>query len=361
MFAIFKDFLAEPNSNPNRVSRRRFIKYAVAGAVVVTAASVGGYELLTTSSPSAKSTAFKSLNVNAGPAGTTWGQACLAGETVSSKAITARQVIWYNAWNMQPADITSVFDSYANQGLNFIFEGDFTQNITGPWADAHPDIYLLDPSFTDGKGKNSGSYIWDVHIGAFLQGIVGGALTKTNKIGAVFAFQDPYDGQTFNCYTQGAQLVNPNVSTYYAMTGDYHDVSLGFKAATALISAGCDFVVGEGDGMTEGVIKACQAANVWTAGTYFDQHDLAPSVVVTSTIWNAGKVMTDAITAIINGTFNKPHFTYDLKDGTVSLTQFYHPVPSIVSETIQAYTAKNKAGQFSLTTDETWPASAQIH
>jgi basic membrane protein A len=348
--------------SPQNKSRRRFLKYAVTGAVVAGAAAFGGYELLVSpSSPlSGSANTFKALAENAGPSGTAWGEAQSLGETIATKNITSKKVVWYNAWNLAPADITSVFDSYVQQGVKFIFDSDFTQSTVDPWVNAHPDVYVLEPAFTNSKAPNVGTYNWGINIGAFFQGIVGGAVTKKNKIGLVSAFNDPIDGQAFNDYTQGAKMVNPNVETFYSLTGDYHNVQLGYNAATALISAGCDFVVGEGDGMTEGVIKACAAANVLTAGTYFDQNSLAPNVVVTSTIWNAGVVMTDAINAILNGTFNHPNFNYDLKDNIVSLTKFYLPVPASVQQTINNAIQGNKAGTFNLDTTTTWPSSSQI-
>jgi basic membrane lipoprotein Med (substrate-binding protein (PBP1-ABC) superfamily) len=199
-------------------------------------------------------------------------------------------------------------------------------------------------------------------------------MTKKNKVGLVAPFKDVYDALTFNCYRQGAKLVNPNAECYYVFTGDYHDVSLGMKAATALIAAGCDFIVGEGNGMTTGAIKGAQAAHVYSMGVYADQYDVAPDTVVASTLWNSGILISDVCRMIWKGNWPRayypsnpdflphPHFRYDLKDNTVALTPFNPaiPVPDIVNQTIDKCRADNAAGKFALTTDTTWPTALEV-
>jgi basic membrane lipoprotein Med (substrate-binding protein (PBP1-ABC) superfamily) len=231
-----------------------------------------------------------------------------------------------------------------------------------PIIEANPDIYFIEPAFTLAETPNAATYEWDVHIGAFLEGVVAGAITKTNKIGLVSAFKDPYDARTFNCYKQGAEEVNPDVECYYAFTGDYHDVSLGMKAGTALLAVDCDVLIGIGNGMTNGVIKACEAEGAYTMGVYSDQYDLAPSVVVTSTLWNAGRYKSDAIRDYLNGTFSHPHYGYDLKDESVTLAPFNPdiPVPAIINETINKLRDANRQGTYSLSDSEEWPTGYEI-
>jgi basic membrane protein A len=169
-------------------------------------------------------------------------------------------------------------------------------------------------------------------------------------------------------------LIDPSVGCYYVFTGDYHDVSLGEKAATALAAFGVDFIAGQGNGMTTGAIKGAQAAHVYAMGVYSDQQSVAPDTVVSSTLWNAGKFLTDCLTMIWKGYWPKyyapgnpdflphPHFRYFLKDNTVGLAPFNPAitVPPIVNQTIDKARADNAAGTFDLTTNTTFPPAQQV-
>jgi basic membrane lipoprotein Med (substrate-binding protein (PBP1-ABC) superfamily) len=385
-------------SESKKVSRRNYLKYAGTGVVGLAVGAAAGYYggLSTVSMPSTPATAstvtqtvtqsatmeipnpFIIATVNAGPAGTQWGSAMLRGQPLADQILAKTfpdiKTKWLSAWSVKPTDKPSVYAGFISQGANMIWDSDFTQTLDKPLIEANPGVTFIESAFSLASTPNAGAYEWDAHLGAFLEGIVGGALTKTNKLGAVQPFNDIYDALIFNCYRQGAKLVNSKAECYYVFTGDYHDVSLGFKAATALASAGCDFICGQGDGMTTGAIKGAQAAHVYAMGVYSDQYALAPDTVVASTLWNCGICMSDIMSMIWKGNWPRvyypgnpdflphPHFRYFLKDNTVSLTPFNSaiPVPDIVNSTIATARAGNAAGTFDLTTDTTWPEQLQV-
>ena len=390
-------------SDSKKVSRRNYLKYAGTGVVGLAVGAAAGYYggLSSVSVPSAPSTAstvtqtvtqssstmeipnpFIIATINAGPAGTQWGSAILRGEPAADQVLAQKfpdiKTKWLAAWSVKPTDKPSIYAGFVSQGANLIWDSDFTQTLDKPLIEGtyatNPDVVFLESAFTLANTPNAGIYEWDAHIGAFLEGIVGGAMTKTNKLGAVHPFNDLYDGLIFNCYRQGAKLVNPNAECYYVFTGDYHDVSLGEKAATALAAVGCDFICGQGDGMTTGAIKGAEAAKVMSMGVYSDQQSVAPDSVVSSTLWNAGVLLSDCLTMIWNGQWPRvffpgnpdflphPHFRYFLKDNTVSLAPFNpaFTVPAVVNSTIATARAGNAAGTFALTTDSTWPAALQV-
>jgi basic membrane protein A len=346
--------------------RRNILKYVIAAIVAATVAVAGGsgYDV---SYAATKEKIFKAAHINAGPAGSQWGRAVLEGQKASEEAIEKefpdKDLQWFNSWNVKPADVKSVVESYIADGAQLIVSSDFTQPQYKKIIEAHPEVYFLEPAFTLADTPNVGTFTWDIHIGGFLVGIIAGGVTKTNKIGFVTAFESPYDAQTYHWFREGALRVNPDVKAFYAITGDYHDISLGYKAASALIAVGADFIFGGGNGMTTGCIQAAAAGDVYSVGVYSDQYDLAPESVITSTRWNFGVALSDGMRDVLKGTFKRPSYAYKLKDGTVGLAPYRQHkaiVPDIVREELKKVVELSKTGELELYPVEKFPPKFAI-
>ena len=343
---------------------KRKILIKVVGVVFICAFIYGGFS---TPATAVEKKIFKAAHMNAGPAGSQWGKAVLRGQKASKVNLKREfpniDVQWFNSWNLKPADVKSIVESYIADGFQFIISTDFTQPQFKKIIEAHPEVYFAEPSFTLAKTPNVGTFTWDVHIGLFLTGIVAGGVTKTNKIGFITAFESPYDAWTFHSATQGALRVNPDAKLFYTFTGDYHDISLGYKAASALIAVGCDFILAAGNGMTSGAIKAAADAGIYSAGVYSDQYDLAPKSVVTSNIWDFGVALTDALRDVLKGTFKNPRYEYRLKDKTTSLAPFRQHkaiVPDIVREELAKVFELSEAGKLYLYPVKKFPPEQAI-
>jgi basic membrane protein A len=346
--------------------RRKIFKFGVAAIVAAVVAVAGGWGY-DVSYATENKRIFKVANMNAGPAGTQWGRAVLEGEKASEATIENEfpdvDVQWFNSWNVKPADVKSIVESYIADGVQLIETGDFTQPIFKKIIEAHPEIYFIEPAFTLADTPNAGAYTWDLHIGFFLAGIVAGGATKTNKIGFVTAFESPYDARTYHWLREGALRVNPDVKVFYNFTGTYKVISSGYKAASALIAVGSDFIFGAGNGMTNGCIKAAADSGVYSIGVFFDQYDLAPDSVVTTVLWDFGVALSDAIRDVLKDTFNHPFYEYKLKDGTVSLSP-YRQHEAMVADSVRKELEKvvelSKAGELELYPVEKFPPELAI-
>jgi basic membrane lipoprotein Med (substrate-binding protein (PBP1-ABC) superfamily) len=376
-----------------KIGRRAYIRAAGAGVLGLAVGAVAGYygglstvppstgtpsTVTVTQSQAGQTSAvtnpLKIATIGDGPPGTTWARAILSGEALANQLIAETlpdmKLEWRHSWNVKPTDVTTVFEGYIADGVGLFISLLYSQPIVKGIIEANPSVYFTEPQFTLAETPNASTYEWSLHLGALLSGVVAGGLTKTNKIGLVAAVLGGEEARAFNCYKQGANVINPNVQAYYASTGEYHDVSLGMKAGTALISTGCDFLIGLGNGMTDGVIKAAEAAKVYAMGIYADEQSVAPSAVVSSTLWKSGKMMADLITMASTGVWPRtysqflphPRFQYELKDQSVALAPFNPaiPVPDIVPKTIQQLIDDNRAGKFDPSHDMTWPPALEI-
>jgi len=205
-----------------------------------------------------------------------------------------------------PTALTAKLNSFAQLGVNMVIEPN--NDLPGTvfqFSVSNPNMYVLGMSYPSNAtmtGKNS-EFTTDVTRAYYPMGILAGLMTKTNTIGFVTAFWFGETSEWYNAFKAGALSVNPNVKVLYATTNDWADPVKGASAASGLISAGADVVLGAGDGMTDGVIQQCATSGVYSFGYLFDQSSLAPKTVITSSIWNTAPYFETALGRIFNGTY----------------------------------------------------------
>jgi simple sugar transport system substrate-binding protein len=107
------------------------------------------------------------------------------------------------------------------------------------------------------RAANLGTYFGDLYQIYYLNGMMAGALTQSNKLGYVAAFPIPELIRHINAYALGAKAVNPdavvNVKWIYAWYGP----DKAKEAAEALIAEGCDALAFTED--TPAVVEVGQA------------------------------------------------------------------------------------------------------
>ena len=107
------------------------------------------------------------------------------------------------------------------------------------------------------RADNLGTYFGDLYQMYYLNGMMAGALTQSNKLGYVAAYPIPELIRHINAYALGAKAVNPdavvNVKWIYAWYGP----DKAKEAAEALIAEGCDALAFTED--TPAVVEVGQA------------------------------------------------------------------------------------------------------
>ena len=90
------------------------------------------------------------------------------------------------------------------------------------------------------RSENVGTYFGDLYQMYFLNGIMAGALTKTNKIGYVAAFPIPELVRHINAYALGVKVANPDADVHVKWIYAWYGPDKAREAAEALIAEGCD-------------------------------------------------------------------------------------------------------------------------
>ncbi len=88
--------------------------------------------------------------------------------------------------------------------------------------------------------ENVGTYFGDLYQAYYLNGIMAGALTETNKIGYVAAFPISELVRHINAYALGIKVANPDAEVHVRWTYAWYGPDKAKEAAEALIAEGCD-------------------------------------------------------------------------------------------------------------------------
>ena len=189
-----------------------------------------------------------------------------------------------------PTDWISHISWFGNAGYDVVFAHGFEfQEICHELSHRYPDTTFI---VTGGsiQSENLTSLIFELEEATFMLGVIAGSMTKTNKIGMVGGMSIPPLNSTFYAFEQGAKSVNPSVMTIRSYVGDWENIGKAKELALAQLAEGCDFILQNADSAGKGVFHAVEqhvkrnGDPVYALGTYLDQSDLAPTVILASAV-----------------------------------------------------------------------------
>src|SRR5437879_3873467 len=90
------------------------------------------------------------------------------------------------------------------------------------------------------RARNLATYMADFYQVYYLNGLMAGALTKTNKVGYVGAFPIPEVKRHLDAYALGVRYVNPQATINVRWLQDWFSTPKAKEATQALIADGVD-------------------------------------------------------------------------------------------------------------------------
>jgi basic membrane protein A len=183
-------------------------------------------------------------------------------------------------------------------------------------AKAHPDVAVVQQgNFINGTlPPNAGTYFGTVYEPVYLAGVAAGLVTKTNKLGYVYAFPINQTIDNIDAFELGAQSVNKKAETYTINTSNWCDPSAQAQAVQSLLNKGVDVVTQHQD-CTSTIIKATEAAGKFTVGYHADASKLAPKGWVTGSQWSWGPLYTDIVKTALAGEFTGSKYNANYRVG----------------------------------------------
>lgn len=229
--------------------------------------------------------------------------------------------------NVRAGDVEGVVDMLIQQGYTVIFTTSFEfMNPTIEAAKKHPNIIFFHCSGYK-RAPNVGTYFAEFYQLYYLNGLMAGALTKTNKVGYVAAHPIPEVIRHINAFALGVKEVNPNAKVYVVWIHEWYAPQLAREAAEALISQGCDVLAFTEDSPT--VIEVCEehykmGNPVYVFSHYSPMLSYGPDVVVSGQLVHWEKIYEDIIAKVYAGAYNTTNlenvdYWWMLREGAVEL------------------------------------------
>ncbi|MFN8376293.1 MAG: BMP family protein [Anaerolineae bacterium] len=208
---------------------------------------------------------------------------------------------------------------YAEQGYDIVIAHG-TQYGTSLFelAPDYPDTSFAWGTSTDvGAAQgltNIFAYEAAAQEGGYVNGVMAGLMTESNKIGIVGPIPAGDALLYINGFQQGVHASNPDAEVLLAYTGSFGDTAAAAEVAQTQVSAGADILTGTAQQVV-GAIDVAQASGALWFGTQADQSPNWPDTVVSSQVYDWAPMFRDMIAQRQNGVNGGVVYRLTLKNG----------------------------------------------
>ena len=223
-----------------------------------------------------------------------WCQAMHDALTAVQKKYGPALVEYSFSEKMKPVDAGSAARQYASRGFDVIIaHGAQYKNLILEMAEEFPKTTFAFGTSAEIGPKNVFTYMPQSEETGYLNGLIAGAVTRSNVVGLV----GPVDGGDSARYDRGFVLgvkaTNPKAAVKVAHTGSFGDFVKAGELAQTQIQAGADVLTGSSQ-QALGALRAVAAAKspLWWVGQDVAQlHIPESSRVIAAASYNYGSVI----------------------------------------------------------------------
>jgi simple sugar transport system substrate-binding protein len=340
-----------------KLSKRSLIKTAGLAGLAATAALVGcgkkeeaapaGDTASAAASAPAKAEPLKIAFAYVGPVGDGgWTFAHDNGRKEVEKEFGDKVVTSYVEKVPEAADAERVFRDMVGQGNKLIFGTTF--GYMEPMLKVAADT--KDVKFEHATGyktaDNLRTYDSRTYEGAYMAGVVAGAMTKSNTLGVVGSIPIPEVVRNINAFTLGAQSTNPKVKTKVVWVNEWFNPPKETEAATSLINGGADVLMQNTD--SAAVLKTAEDKGKRAFGWDSDMTAYGPKAHLGSAVINWGPYYVKATRDALEGKWSTGQAWWGVKEGAIDFVSVADDVPAEIKARLDTIKAGLKDGSFSI-------------
>ena len=243
-------------------------------------------------------------------------------------------------------DAERVLRDMAGQGNKLIF------GTTFGYMEA---LQKIAPDFSGVKFEHATGYKTAANVrtydsrtyeGAYLAGIIAGAMTKSNTLGVVGSVPIPEVIRNINSFTLGAQSVNPKITTKVVWVNEWFSPPKETEAATSLINGGADVLFQNTD--SPAVLKTAQEKGKRAFGWDSDMTAYGPKAHLGSAIINWAPYYSKATKEALDGSWTTGSSWWGVKEGAIDLVSIAEDVPAEIKAKVETVKAGLKDGSFTI-------------
>lgn len=169
---------------------------------------------------------------------------------------------------------------------------------------------------------NAGTYYIDIYQVYYLNGLMAGALTESNKIGYVGAFPEPGIIRHINAFALGVKEVNPGAVVEARWLRKWFDPVAAESAANGFVRDGFDVIAFTED--SAAIIKLCQryfgeGRRVLTFGHYGPMQSFGPDVVVSGHMVEWGPLYRKILEEVRAGNWRSQDYLWTVREDAAVL------------------------------------------
>ncbi|MDD2546395.1 MAG: BMP family ABC transporter substrate-binding protein [Burkholderiaceae bacterium] len=246
----------------------------------------------------------------------------------------------------ESADAERVLRELASQGHGLIF------GTTYGYTEALHQVASAFPAvrFAHATGPkaaaNVRTYDSRTYEGAYLAGIVAGAMTKSRILGVVGSVPIPEVLRNINSFTLGAQSVNPRVRTRVVWVNEWFSPPKETEAATALIRGGADVLFQNTD--SPAVLQTAQRLGRRAFGWNSDMRAYAPRAHLASAVIDWGPYYVQTALEVLEGRQGAAATWWGMKEGAIGMVSIADDVPAAVRDRVAAVQQGLREGRFAI-------------
>jgi basic membrane lipoprotein Med (substrate-binding protein (PBP1-ABC) superfamily) len=266
-----------------------------------------------------------------------------------------------NIQTKTPAEFEENFRQYGAQGYRIVFGHGFEfQDAAARVAPEFPRTIFVTTS-GNSSGPNLAGIRFAFEEPSFLAGMLAGAMTKTNVIGAIGGTELPPVRDSFNAFTDGARATNPKAQVLVSYIGSWEDAGAGKEQALAQISRQADIIFQNADAAGLGVFQAArESGKTLVFGSNSNQNGVAPEVVIGSVVVDVPHAFLSVARAIVANTFVPRVVAMGSKEDAVRLElnpRLQSRIPAAALKAVDSVRAGIAAGSIVIPPGRAFPVS----
>jgi simple sugar transport system substrate-binding protein len=244
----------------------------------------------------------------------------------------------------ESADAERVLRDMVGQGNKLIFGTTF--GYMEPMLKVAADSKGVNFQHATGykTADNLSTYDSRTYEGAYMAGVIAGAMTKSNTLGVVASVPIPEVIRNINSFTLGAQSSNPKVKTKVVWVNEWFNPPQETTAATTLINQGADVLFQNTD--SPAVLKTAQDKGKRAFGWDSDMTAYGPKAHLASSVINWGPYYIKATKDALEGKNASTQSWWGVKEGAIDIVSIAEDVPAETKAKVEEVKKGLKEGSF---------------
>ncbi|HCE94740.1 MAG: BMP family ABC transporter substrate-binding protein [Burkholderiales bacterium GWA2_64_37] len=194
--------------------------------------------------------------------------------------------------------------------------------------------------------ENMRTYDSRTYEGAYMAGVIAGAMTKSNTLGVVGSVPIPEVIRNINSFTLGAQSVNPKIKTKVVWVNEWFSPPKETEAATSLINGGADVLFQNTD--SPAVLKTAQEKGKRAFGWDSDMTAYGPKAHLASAVINWGPYYIKATKDALEGQWASGQSWWGVKEGAIDIVSIAEDVPADTKAKVESIKKGLADGSFAI-------------